>query len=215
MRETIDYQNFLRLLDSARSNLNSDDYTDDKWCANYTIDEYFLYILCWAGWRPKRQENVWKEVRDNFNKLGKQLHTFQSVDVEKLSELYPLPWQKRWLQKLIDFLVVNSLTAQDFIFMLRKMGYENARKKLQKIVVTEEGKIVDCWLRDIVRLDAFPIDSRIRDLLEQYGIPVDSDFVIECCKKDNIPIRSFARALYDKAEILKKLSGKKHGWRVQ
>lgn len=204
MHETIDYRNFLRLLDSVRSNVNLDDYTDDEWCENYTIDEYFLYILCWAGWPPKRQENVWKEVRGRFNELGKQLHAFQPVDVAKLCESYPLPWQKKWLQRLVDFLIKNSMASKKFVFMLRKMGYRKARKRLQEIVRTEEEKIVDCWLRDIVRLNAFPIDARIKNLLKQYRIPIDSDFIIKCCEQNNIPIRPFARALYDKAEIIGK-----------
>jgi hypothetical protein len=147
---------------------------------------------------------VWKEVRGRFNKLGKQLHAFQPVDVAKLCESYPLSWQKKWLQRLIDFLQENSLRAQNFIVTLRKMGYENARRKLQEIVGTEAEKIVDCWLRDIVRLNAFPIDARIKDLLKQYRIPIDSDFIIKCCEQNNIPIRPFARALYDKAEIIGK-----------
>lgn len=81
--------------------------------------------------------------------------------------------------------------------MLRKMGYSDARTKLQEIVGTESEKIVDCWLRDVVRLDAFPIDSRIKTLLRKYKIPVDGDFIIECCKENNIPVREFNRALYD------------------
>jgi hypothetical protein len=169
---------------------------------DYTVDEYFLYILCWAGWLPERQEKVWKEVRDRFNKLGKQLNAFRPSDVEKLGESYPLPWQKKWLRRLIDFLVVNSLTAQGFSVLLRKAGYERARKKLQEIVGTEAEKIVNCWLRDIVKIDAFPIDTRIRNLLKKYGIPVDSHFIIKCCEQNNIPIRPFARALYENDKII-------------
>jgi hypothetical protein len=187
-------ENILRLLKDLKVNL--DDYKDEKWCENYTLDEYFLYVLCWAGWRPQRQQNVWKEVRKNFKKLNKPLHTFQPADVKKLCATYPLSWQKKWLQKLTNFLIKNSLTTRKFVNMLRKMGYEEARRKLREIVRTESEKIVDCWLRDIVRLDAFPIDSRIKSLLREYRIPVDSDFIITCCKRNNIPIRPFNRALY-------------------
>jgi len=187
-------ENILRLLKDLKVNL--DDYKDEKWCENYTLDEYFLYVLCWAGWLPQRQQNVWKEVRKNFKKLNKPLHTFQPADVKKLCATYPLSWQRKWLQKLTNFLIKNSLTTRKFVNMLRKMGYEEARRKLREIVRTESEKIVDCWLRDIVRLDAFPIDSRIKSLLREYRIPVDSDFIITCCKRNNIPIRQFNRALY-------------------
>ena len=197
-------QNFLRLLNDLRSGINLADYSDENWCKNYRADVYFLYVLCWARWRTERQENVWKEVRNRFDELGKELCAFQPVDVERLCESYPLPWQKKWLQQLVDFLSENSLTVQNFVDILGKMGYENARRKLQEIMETDAEKIVDCWLRDIVKLDAFPIDTRIRDLLKKYEIPVDSDFIIERCKQNNVPIRAFARALYDNAGTLKK-----------
>jgi len=191
-------QNVLRLLNDLKVNLNA--YSDENWCENYTVDEYFLYILCWAGWRPKRQKGVWKKVRENFSKLGKQLHTLQPADVKRLSNSYPLNWQKKWLKRLVNFLTNNSLTSRKLVNMLRKMGYEDARTKLQEIVGTESEKIVDCWLRDVVRLDAFPIDSRVRRLLQKYKLPVNSDFIIECCKRYNVPIRPFARALYEYSE---------------
>jgi hypothetical protein len=78
----------------------------------------------------------------------------------------------------VDYLAKNSLSAQTFAEVLRTMGYENARNKLQGIMETDGEKIVDCWLRDIARLDAFPIDTRIRGLLRKYGIPEDSNFII-------------------------------------
>jgi hypothetical protein len=200
----MDCQNFLRLYNGLKSRVNLNDYDDESWCENYTAEEYFLYVLCWAGWNPERQANVWKEVRDRFRKSGKHIHTYLSADVEKLCDSYPLPWQKKWVKRLVDFLEGNLLTAQNFIDQLRAMGYENARRKLQEIVATDAEKIVDCWLRDIVRLDAFPIDTRTRGLLRKYGIPVNSSLIIDCCKKNNIPIRPFARAVYEQAEALKK-----------
>jgi len=201
MDETKASKNFVRLSNDLRSKgVNLDDYTDDKQLYDYTIDEYFLFILCWAAWREKRQESVWKGVRDSYVSIGKPLHELTLFDVKKLCKSYLLPWQKKWLQKLRKFLVDNSLSAKDFVLSLRRAGYERARSKLQGIVKTDSEKIVDCWLRDIVKIDAFPIDSRIRNLLEKYEIPVDSNFIIKCCKQNNIPVRPFARAVYDKAD---------------
>jgi hypothetical protein len=194
-----DGQNFLRLLNDLKSSVNLDDYNDDNWCENYEADEYFLYILCWAAWREKHQESVWKGVRDSYVSIGKSLHKLTPFDVKKLCKSYPLDWQRNWLRRIVDFLVESSLSAKEFVLSLRKAGYEKARCQLQGIVRTDSEKIVDCWLRDIVKIDAFPIDTRIKGLLREYRIPVDSEIIIECCKKNNVPIRPFARALYEYA----------------
>jgi hypothetical protein len=196
-------QDFVRLSNDLKSRADLEKYSDENWCENYTADEYFLYILCWAGWRIERQKKVWQDVRNRFGTFSKELRAFQPIDVQELGRAYPLPWQKVWLQRLVDYLVKNSLSAQMFVGILKTMGYENARDKLQGIMETDCEKIVDCWLRDIVRLDAFPIDTRIRGLLRKYGMPEDSNFIIQCCRRNNIPVKSFARALYDNAEKLK------------
>lgn len=201
---TSNCQAFIRLYDELRPYVDIEKYNDKNWCENLTADEYFLHVLCWAGWLTERQKKVWQDVRNRFNALGKELCIFQPIDVQELSGAYPLPWRKMWLQKLVDYLAKNSLSAQSFVEILRAMGYENARDKLQGIMETDCQKIVDCWLRDIVRLDAFPIDTRIRGLLGKYRIPENSDFIIQCCKSNNIPVRALARALYDNAERLKR-----------
>jgi hypothetical protein len=196
-------QDIVRLSNDLEAYANIERYNDENWCENYSADVYFLYILCWAGWRIERQKKVWQDVRSRFNALGKELCTLQPVDVEELSRAYPLPWQKMWLKRLVDHLVKNSLSAQSYVEMLKAMGYESARNELQGIMETECEKIIDCWLRDVVKLDAFPIDTRIRGLLRKYRIPENSNFIIQCCESNNIPVRALARALYDNAEKLK------------
>ncbi|MCW3999896.1 MAG: hypothetical protein NWE93_06630 [Candidatus Bathyarchaeota archaeon] len=180
-----------------------DEYTDKEWCSGYSNDEYFLYVLCWAGWRESRQLAVWKEVKQLYDSMGKVLCSYESNEIVRLETVYPLPWQKKWLNKLVAYLTKNSLSTEAFVEQLKISGYENSRNLLQGIVETEAEKIVDCWIRDIVRLDAFPIDVRIRHLFNQYNVPVDSNFIIDCCKKNGIPVRPLARALYRKAEALK------------
>jgi hypothetical protein len=202
-------KSLVRLVNDLRSKgVKLEEYTDEKWCEDYTDDEYFLYVLCWAGWRVKRQESVWKGVRDSYINIGKSLHEFTPADTEKLCNSYQLDWQRNWLRRIVDFLVNTStpIPARNFVLSLRKSGYEHARSQLQGIVKTSEETIVDKWLRDVVKIDAFPIDSRIRNLLKKYGIPADSNLVIKCCKQNNIPVRPFARAVYANAEVIDKLS---------
>lgn len=198
-----DCRHLSALFKKLNSFVNLNDYSDEKWCnRNYSFDEYFLYILCWAAWFPERQEAVWKQVRKSFTDIGKRLNEYSPGDIKRLTDRYPLPWEKKWAERLIDYLLKHSLTTENLIDKLKNEGYESAKRELQGIVGTTEEKIVSCWLRDIARLDAFPIDTRIRDLLHTYDIPVSSDFIIEYCKQNSVPVRNIARALYDNAESL-------------
>ena len=190
-------KSFLKLVKDLKAlPINLDDYSDEEQRCGYSTDEYFLWVLCWAGWREERQEDVWVQVRKIYLMIGKHLNELKPHEIKKICDAYPLGWQKKWADELILYLELHNLTSSNFVKNLRQMGYENARLKLQKIVNTDAEKIVDCWLRDIVKLDAFPIDSRIRKLLRIYRVPDDSNFIINCCNKNNIPIRPLARAIY-------------------
>ena len=115
-------QTIVELYNQLKNITQLENYNDENWCENYPTDEYFLYVLCWAGWHEKRQETIWKEVQNKFAAIGKNLSSYTPNDVMKLSNVYPLPWQKSWLQKLIVYLTKESLSTQIFVDKLRVMG---------------------------------------------------------------------------------------------
>jgi len=210
-------ESLVRLSKGIELKIKLDDYTDKEWCADLkvdedlghilTTDEYFLWVLCWGPYGEKRLKSVWEKVQACYDGIGKPpLYKLAPTDTKKLRELYPIKWQKKWLSNLVNYLKEEQLSTRNLVSKLRKEGYEEARKQLQGIVSPEveepAEKIVDCWLRDVVKIDALPIDSRIRSLFEKYKIPDDSDFVIKCCKQNDIPVREFARMVYENAEAM-------------
>ncbi len=70
------------------------------------------------------------------------------------------------------------------------------------IFQTSETKIVECYMRDYLKIDAFPIDRWVGRVLDKYGIPENSHLVVQCCNYLGIPIRPFARAVYDNGDVL-------------
>ena len=170
-------------------------YSDAEWCDDLSSDAYFAKVLTWAGWRPARQELEWSRIRETV--LQKPLSEMGSHTVP-----YSLPWQRNWYALLASHLRTNRITAADFVTSLRRMGREDAKRTLLRVVHSSEEKIVECWLRDVVRLPAFPIDGRVREVLKRFHIPDDSDLVVECAERLGIPAREFARAVYENAEEL-------------
>lgn len=49
----------LALWRAVKAHVDIEKYLDKNWCAQpYTTDEYFAYVLCWAGWNAERTEKV-------------------------------------------------------------------------------------------------------------------------------------------------------------
>lgn len=172
-----------------------DDYSDREWCDDLSSDAYFAKVLTWAGWRPERQEREWDRIRPAVS--GKSL---RAIDPRKVP--YSLPWQRAWFTRLVGHLRSNRMTTKQLVDSLRRMNHMDAKRTLQRIVQTSEEKIVECWLRDVVKVPAFPIDGRVRDVLNRRHIREDSDLIVECAQELGIPVREFARAVYDNADKL-------------
>lgn len=79
-----------------------------------------------------------------------------------------------------------------------------ARAVLQDLLETSQTKVIDGYMRDILHLDAFPVDSRVKKVLANFSIPPDPWALVAVCRKLNIPVRVFARAVYAMPEAEKK-----------
>jgi hypothetical protein len=105
---------------------------------------------------------------------------------------------------LVRHLKSENITAKGLVAQLKIMEYTKVKEKLQGIVDTSSDKIVNCWIRDVLRIDAFPIDTRVRNVLKKYDLPEDSSIIMDWCKSHGISSRIFARAIYDSADVLMK-----------
>lgn len=185
------------LWETTKQELGSriEDYSDDNWCEEYPADEYFAFILSWGPLREPARKAVWTRIESILK--GKRL-----TDLLEGELRYPLPWQNRFFSRLVSYLKNNQTSAEEFVRLLHDMGYRNAKATLMQIVQSDSQKIVDCWLRDLVKLDAFPIDSNVKRVLKRFRIPADSDFIVQAAQSLNIPVRQFARAVYDEADSI-------------
>jgi hypothetical protein len=178
-----------------------EDYEDKNWCEDsFSEDEYFAYILTWAGWNLPRQNREWKRVKEALDKCGGNL--LGIIDPQNVH--YSLPWQNKWFTGLVEHLKSENITAKELVTQLKTMEYEKAKNKLQGIVKTESDKIVECWIRDILRIDAFPINTKVRNVLKKYDLPQDPSIIMGWCKRRGINSIIFARAIYDNADCLTK-----------
>ncbi len=185
------------------------DDAEDKYADNWLEAEYgsldadqgFLAILTWGPHPPARRKAVWAKVKTAYQEMGVPLHKLTSDQREKLVACYPLRkgWQGKFLRGMILHLGNSGLTLEEFAAKLKEAGPGVARAALQDVFGTSSSKVIDCYLRDILRLDAFPIDAKVRKVLARYNIPPDSYGIVAVCQRMEIPVRILARAVQESA----------------
>lgn len=185
-------------------------YDDENWCEEYEPDTYLLWVLTWGRWHESRQNQVWSNVRkvylalDEAHHRVKRLNTLSSQELKQLADEYPYKWQKAFLEAIVSYLRQHETTLNDLVKRFKESGPGLSLAEMEIALGTNSTKIASCFLRDCVRADVFPIDSRVEEVLDHYGLPIDSWAIMEACERLKIPTRIFARAAYDRsAELLK------------
>lgn len=158
--------------------------TDDVWLSNMSIRDKFLYIISWGPWRIEREDQVFEQARTKA--MGKKL--------TKVGKLYPLDFQNKFFKRIVKH--CNG-DLRGFFTSLRKLEPKEAREELYRVAdVKTYSKIITCMLRDISKVDCFPIDRRVARLLKKYGFPKDEDAIVKICRSGNIDPRILNRVMY-------------------
>jgi hypothetical protein len=179
------------------------DYPDEALQRQYgviTADLGFLLALTWGPQQPKRQKEIWVKAREKFEGFKTEYHKLDTKQLDALAGCYPFGrgrngWQGRHLRNAHRFLRVNGLSMADLAARLKAEEPPVARAVLQDLLESSNAKVIDSYLRDILWLDAFPIDARITRVLGKYSIPPDPSAIVAICRKLRIPVRPFARAV--------------------
>ena len=181
---------------------DAEDRFSDEWLVpdfgKLDAETGFLAVLSWGPHKVDRQKAVWAKVKAKHIEIGLPLHQYTSTQTEALAACYPLKqgWQGKFLRGMILYLRNSGKSMKDVAEELKAGGGFFARAALQDIYGTTSTKIIDCYLRDVLLLDAFPIDTRVRRTLAKYGIPADPAAIVAVCNKMGIDVRILARATY-------------------
>ena len=181
------------------------DFSDYEYrCSDRTetaADEAILRIISWGPYREGIQKSVEERVLKAYEKLGKPLHELSTEEARGLGRLYRLSrheggsrWQMSFLLSLVRFLRQHKLTMLDLKNSLKDDPPEVAELVLQTALGTSSTKIVHCYMRDCLKLEAFPIDRGVKKVLKRAGIPERPWPIIYSCRRQGIKVRVLARA---------------------
>ncbi len=183
-------------------------YSDEEW-----LDEdlkgpkelAFLHVLCWGNYNQNARLSQWSRVKETFLKYHRPLHELNDKQIEGLGYFLSLAkdkrrqWPVNFLKNLVRHLRSSDLTFDAFCDILKKESVESpqfAIVDLMNACDASSSKIVECFLRDCLRIACFPIDLRIKRILQFYQIPADSRKIVECCRQLKINPRIFNRAIF-------------------
>lgn len=113
------------------------------------------------------------------------------------------PWMKTRLCRMADVLRERGLTMNDYVASLRETENratpENPMPALARIMRDHragEGKTLSVFIRDCVKGNCFPIDSRVAKQLNAFGLPSNERQLVSLCLRLSLNPRRTARIFY-------------------
>ena len=159
-------------------------------------DYYFILNLCYGPWRVKRQKDVWQNVYQNFKSKCKG-------DLQKIAERsvnigFPFEWQENRALFLSEYLNDKGITFAQFLQGLKSKNGLEVRDTIGEVVRATPGitKTISTFVRDWLRKDVFPIDTRVEKLLSYLGLPRGEEMMVFLSRKVGANPRIFNRILY-------------------
>jgi len=174
-------------------------------------DEWFLYFLTWGPWAGDTPKRIWRGVQAKYREAEKILGCMSHRQILRLQQAFPRPRHnftravRRYLSRLDAYLRDENTTMKGFERGLRRVGWKAARAKLYKVCgVGDAGmaKVLDCYIRDRLRLQSFPIDSRVRDVLRDYRLPQNPNRIVLLARRLGWNPRVLARAVYECSDAI-------------
>ena len=178
---------------------------DDSWMKDinnwFGIDEternipdyYFILNLCYGPWREKRQKEVWQTVHKRFKEHFKG-------DLRQIDDVlgFPLAWQEKRARRLRNYLKKKGVSFAKLLQLIKSKNGLVIRNGFRKVIgaSSDATKTISTFIRDYLRKDVFPIDSRIEKMLSYLGLPRDEDMMVVLCKKVGVNPRILNRMLY-------------------
>ena len=161
-------------------------------------DEAFLTCVAAGPWNWSRRQAVAKEAIDWVHKWEGELHNVLHYDLKY--GVFPFEWQHNYVQQMIIYLRINhvSLTNMVVRWLSDKDEWRNHIKEFFHMCdASDKGsKVLWLFVRDFLKLPAFPIDRHVSRNLKELGLPMDSWLMVELCEKAGVDTNKIARGLF-------------------
>ena len=160
-----------------------------------SADHWLITCICYGPWREQRQKRVWQRAGPRFERdLGGDIRNITEDNVRDLG--FPFGWQREWLVSLSNYLRKCRMSFGELVRTLPEDGIEARNELLEALGVKEGTKVLSVFVRDCLKRDVFPIDTRVHSLLSALVLPQDERALVRLCRKANVSPRVLNRMLY-------------------
>lgn len=207
-------------VDAARINVEDEDTGSETrrwldgmgpplaWAAQgITPDEWFFITTLYGTMTLDGQRTHIRKFFPLFvQDFGRDIRNFRGnlLDDWRLRSA----WMKTRLYRMAEILRQNEQSMGDYVAILReiesKATPDNPMPALDRIMRDHragEGKTLGVFVRDCVRGNSFPIDTRVAKQLETYGLPNAERRLVGLCLGMGLNPRKVARIFYQAAGI--------------
>lgn len=182
-------------IEKIRLMYNSEPTYDHTWVGSEP-NKAFLICIGAGPWKVERRKKVqsraiqWLGDRDLSDFLPNQCRS-----------VYPLKWENDMLSNM-----VRSLNNKQIKFTtLCDIWLEKGKNSWTTPIVEffylcganpKGTKVLWLFIRDFLKLPAFPIDRHVRRKLKEYKLPLDPIYIIGLCQDAGIDPNALNRSLF-------------------
>ncbi|MBW1932306.1 MAG: hypothetical protein JRI56_04650 [Deltaproteobacteria bacterium] len=157
------------------------------------LDYFFVMNQCYGPWRDERQKEVWDHVYKPF----KVKYNGDLRNIKNSFSYFPFKWQEDRIIKLSKYLNNKNLSFMEFLESIKNLDGLKTRNEFKKILNAKNTKTISTFIRDSLKKDVFPIDTRVQQILTYLGLPQDEDMMVYLSRKVQINPRIFERMIYN------------------
>lgn len=152
----------------------------------------FLTCVAMGPWKHNRREKVRADVLAWYGDTGDLFYGPWTVPP------YPFKWQQITVARLQDGLKRRGRRLFEMSLLWRgRENWERAVRDFFTLCGRPEGtKVLWLFVRDFLKLPAFPIDRWVRRNLQTLGLPADPWYLIAACQEAGVNPNKVARLLF-------------------
>lgn len=158
---------------------------EDPWLDDLNFSQAFVVCVGAGPWQRPRRE----QVQERALKRLKDRDLLHITIWDALSgPWYPLDWQNKMLDKMVRLLQLNDIFFKEYCeWLINTADGQYSRARFTSDMGYKKlPKVLSLFVRDKLKLPAFPLDRHVKRVLDDFEIPHDEEFVVQLCKKASV-----------------------------
>ncbi|HEC72412.1 MAG: hypothetical protein ACTSW7_01540 [Candidatus Thorarchaeota archaeon] len=164
---------------------------EDPWLDNLSYSHAFLVCVGAGPWKEARRRQVQANALRCFKNLG--IEDLRDIPMETEIDWYPFKWQNEYVVMAASLVKMErGLTFEKYCERVSEEGLDNQFFYDMIMVCSKDtnkkkySKALSLFVRDKLKLPAFPLDRHVKRVLDDFEIPHDEEFVINLCKEHGV-----------------------------